>query len=204
MNQLAVLNKHLRLAGEANGKIKGIESRKKANEAIREFCGMGGVSVGMPAETVVLAVPEAVAGVNQGGEALPAALRDKAVEAGVSASVEVYKGNPVLEPITDHNWEVGEPGPGIMPEVEGDTHQPETDIAPEIPHVPMQNGFPVKAFVTVGSRCINPKLLAGKLEDGRQVSIERGFRNWKVGDKVECELLRSGGAPLYRQLNTRT
>jgi len=190
MNQLAVLNKHLRFAREAYDKIKGVESRKKADAAIREFCGVGGDIVGVPAETVVISIPEAVGGGISlgGGEASPS--ETVAVEAAVSApvAVEMYRGNPVCEPVSDY-----------------EVKQENVTIAqPEIPPVEMRDGFPVKAKVIVGSRCINPKLLAGKLEDGRAVSLERGFRQWKVGDVAECELARAGGAPLYRQVNTRT
>ena len=196
MNQLAVLNKHLRLAGEANAKITGVESRKKANFAIMQFCvGMQGVvaeAVGLPAETVVLAVPEAVAGVNQGGEALPASLRDEVV-GGVSVPVETYKGNPVLEPITDHNWEVGEAGPGVMGEVVT------TEPPAEIPPVEMIGGWPVEAMLTVSGLAPNRRHLRGSLPDGKIVTIERTFgRAWKGGEVVKCRLIRAGGAPLFR------
>jgi len=192
MNPLNSIKMHLKEVENLFGEIKSPQTMSKALLLVdgfkMKFAGAieGAVSMGEPAPSVIVAIPEAVAGANQGGEALPVSLQDKPVEAAVSApvAVEMYRGNPVCIPVTD--YEV-------------------TDkVVANVPPVEMRDGFPVKARVIVGSRCINPKLLAGKLEDGRQVSVERGFRNWKVGDVAECELARAGGSPLYRQVGTRT
>jgi len=198
MNYLSIVKKHMELAEVAYGNIVKPETREKAIGIIHEsFARMGiperyiavtvgAVSSGEAAPSVIVAIPEAVVGVSEGGATQTLAEVPKPVES--AKTPEMYKGNPVCEPVTD--YEV--------------TDKPVANVPPEAPPVEMRDGFPVKAKVIVGSRCINPKLLAGRLEDGRQVSIERGFRNWKVGDVAECELARSGGSPLYRQVGTRT
>lgn len=206
MNQLAVLNKHLRLAGEANAKITGVESRKKANEAIRGFAvEVGGFSLGELLEgaaqvtvqvpSVILGVPEPLAVCSVGGSTEIPTTELRPVEAAISASAEIYKGNPVLEPVTDHKFEVGEPGPGVM-EVIGDTHVAEQDVVAD--PIPQVGGWPMTGEVSIMGLAPNRRSLRAKLPDGRTVSVERNLSNWKVADSVKCRLIRAGQYPLYR------
>ncbi len=204
MNQLAIIRKHLKGIDVALGAVKVPETRNRAYDMLMEaegrWWGDRPRVVGVPAETVVIAIPEAVAGVNQGGEALPAALRDEAVLGGFVAPwavltppLETYKGNPVLEPITDHTWEVGEPGPGVMPEVVT------TETPAEIPPVNLIGGWPERAEIVISGLAPNRRHLRGTLPDNRVVTVERTMaKEWKAGQKTTCRLIRAGAACLYR------
>ena len=83
------------------------------------------------------------------------------------------------------------------PEVEGDVGEAEREIEPVAPE------WPSPAVVMVGKACVNPKVMSGVLEDGRSVSVEKGWRNWRRGEAVECELVRGGGSPCYREIGKK-
>lgn len=60
--------------------------------------------------------------------------------------------------------------------------------------------WPAEAELTVLGFCPNPRLLVALLGDDRKtrVSMERGGRNWRAGQKVRCKLTQGGGSPTYR------
>lgn len=57
--------------------------------------------------------------------------------------------------------------------------------------------WPTEATLTVQGYCPNPKLLRAVLPDGTGVSMYRGARNWRSGDKVPARLTLGGGSPIY-------
>ena len=87
--------------------------------------------------------------------------------------------------------------PDWDPSVEGDVGEAEREIEPVAPE------WPSPAMVMVGKACVNPKVMSGVLEDGRGVSVEKGWRNWRRGEAVECELVRGGGSPCYKEIGKK-
>ena len=61
--------------------------------------------------------------------------------------------------------------------------------------------WPAEAELRVVGYCTNPRLLACELAapDGRRVSMFRGQRNWRAGDKVPAKLTQGGGSPIYSE-----
>lgn len=194
---------HLKGLERTWAEIKTSETHARARELLEASVGKFGLTLyemtvmslaevsGVPAPNVIVAIPEAVEGGVSVGECQVSFSEGRPEEA--ARMVEIYKGNPVLEPITDSDWEVGEPGPGVMPE--GDTHE---SVA-EIPAVGMIGGWPEKAEITISGLAPNRRHLRGILPDSRVVTVERTFRKeWKGGERVSCRLIRAGAAPLFR------
>lgn len=77
--------------------------------------------------------------------------------------------------------------------------------APQVVDVPQGNGehksvplWPTECELKVLGYCPNPRLLVAVLPDGRtRVSMNRGGRNWRAGDKVMARLSQGGGSPIY-------
>lgn len=60
-------------------------------------------------------------------------------------------------------------------------------------------GFPTEADLHVYSVCPNPRLLSARLPDGRQVSVWKGPRNFRLPSKIPCriDLNSNPNAPVY-------
>lgn len=178
--------------------IKTAETRKRAGGMIREAfiryegfelpCMQGEVPLGVPAPSVILGVPEAVEGGVSVGECQVSFSEGRPAEA--ARMVEIYKGNPVLEPITDSDWEVRDNLEGVADG--GDRPFIETPVA-------MIGGWPERAGVVISGLAPNRRHLRGTLPDGRVVTVERTMaKEWKGGQTVTCRLIRAGAAPLFR------
>lgn len=207
MNHLASVKKIMSCLEVAYGRIATEGTRQKAKDEISAGCARMGLGffpmVGPDTVNVVpslsLRLPEdgkpewvaafapeipsmsvsvLVAGANQGGEALPAGLREDAPKAKETGFVDE-----------------GELGPGVMTEVVGDLTPAETDL----PVVELIGGWPKVAEIEVTGLAPNRRMLKGRLvSDGRSVSMERTMKAWKVMDRVSAKLMRAGGSPLYR------
>ena len=208
MNPLASINKSIRELEASWPKCKTEESRGKARDAIAAACNRMGLGffemvvpdgvAGVPAPSVVMSVPDVFPGTL--GEELPGGgvvvtpEVGRPVELKETGSVEVYNGNPVLPPVSDHEWE----GSASHSVTVAEQVKHESPVLAPHP-VDIIGGWPERSQIEIYGLAPNRRHLRGKLDDGRVVTVERTFgRVWTNGEKVACRLIRAGGAPLFR------
>ncbi len=213
MNPLASIAKSLRELETAYGKIKSEETRGKANSAINsvmERIGPCVVTYSQPeVELRPVAFPSIAPLVEEFmkpvatvtiGENWNAPESFSASSVGTTGLMQTWvNGVTTVYPKKEEVFvDEGEPGPGscLPREIEGDvggtgTFYPET-VTEEI------GGWPMKAIIQIVGLAPNRRLLKARLGDERMVSVERGMRPWRPGEKVISKLVRAGSSPLYR------
>ena len=181
-NQVALANKYVRLIYGCWEKDEGGRGaiRKSVEGLLGRMWERGGVGVEMAvgAKEMPKVMDEIGRWETLGDGMLNAFMNDGIVTETVGGVTTVYP----------PDWE---------PSVEGDMGEAEREIEPVAPE------WPSPAMVMVGKACVNPKVMSGVLEDGRSVSVEKGWRNWRRGEAVECELVRGGGSPCYKEIGKK-
>ncbi len=189
MNYLAIVKKHMELAEVAYGNIVKPETRAKAYEVVGKSLGRMGW-VAPVSEAGVGSVSDSLRSGGVSGEVgvMGAPEEQKPAELKETAPVEIFNGNPVLTPVSDHEWEGG-----------GETV---TQAAPSVViPVEMIGGWPTQSDMTVIGLAPNRRHIKATLPDGRVVTVERSMgRKWVNGETVRCRIIRAGAAPLFRIL----
>ncbi len=206
MNPLASIAKSLRELETAYGKIKSEETRVKAQSAIQkslgEMCPVQAVSQWstIAGESTAPTATFSGGGSVTIGENWNAPESFSASSVGTTGLMQTWvNGVTTVYPKKEEVFvDEGEPGPGscLPREIEGDvggtgTFYPET-VTEEI------GGWPMKAIIQIVGLAPNRRLLKARLGDERMVSVERGMRPWRPGEKVISKLVRAGSSPLYR------
>lgn len=68
---------------------------------------------------------------------------------------------------------------------------------------PIINGWPVQADAEVVRYCINRRLVAVKLPDGREASMWKARRNYPIGFKATVRLVEWAGDPIYEDVSAQ-
>lgn len=111
--------------------------------------------------------------------------------------------NQLPAPPPPMNPNLNPPMPAGSASVSGPGDWAGHDLAPQpvvpvpVPSHPDTLIWPGEAELTVLGFVQNPKLLAAALPDGTRVSLYRGVRNWRKGDRVMGRLSVGGGSPVY-------